>query len=107
MRCLLFLSVACLCYGQKHEFEVASIKPSASDPCCTNFNRKPGGGLEALNVSLRDMILFAYKLRAQQLIGVVGWMENEHYDVVAKPAQNDNPTGAKRSFEQDFDPLQL
>jgi uncharacterized protein (TIGR03435 family) len=107
MRPVIALLFACLCYGQQPEFEVASIKPSAPGARGSNFNRKPGGGLDALNVTLREMILFAYHIREQQLIGVTGWMENEHYDVIAKPSQNDNPTNAKRSFEADFNPLEL
>jgi uncharacterized protein (TIGR03435 family) len=107
MRPIITLVLACLCYGQQPEFEVASIKPSPPDARGSNFNRKPGGGLDALNVTLKEMITFAYSIREQQLIGTTGWMENEHYDVVAKPSKNDNPTGAKRSFEADFNPLQL
>jgi len=107
MRPLIALFLACLCYGQQPEFEVASIKPSAPDARGSNFNRKPGGGLDALNVTLKDMITFAYNIRDQQLIGATGWMENERYDVMARPTQNDNPTNAKRSFEADFNPLQL
>jgi uncharacterized protein (TIGR03435 family) len=107
MRPLIALFVACLCYGQQPEFEVASIKPSPPEARGSNFNRKPGGGLDALNVTLKEMILFSYNIREQQLIGATGWMENEHYDVMAKPSLNDNPTNAKRSFEADINPLQL
>ena len=48
------------------------------------------------------MILFAYEIRDQQLTGGPEWMGSDRYDVLAKPSQNDNPTGAKRSFDEDF-----
>lgn len=34
-------------------------------------------------------------------------MDKEHYDAVAKPKENDNPTGTKRSFEEDFRQIRL
>ena len=58
--------------------------------------------MHAINVTLREMILFAYDIRDQQLTGGTGWMGSDRYDVLAKPSQNDNPTGAKRSFDEDF-----
>jgi uncharacterized protein (TIGR03435 family) len=53
------------------------------------------------------MVLFAYDLREPQLVGAPGWIDSERYDVIAKPSQDDNPTGAKRSFEEDFRGLRL
>jgi uncharacterized protein (TIGR03435 family) len=94
--------LASLSQAQQPAFEVASIKPNNSNSQNSNFNRMTGGGLHAINVTLREMILFAYDIRDQQLIGSSGWIDNDRYDVLAKPTQNDNPTGAKRSFEEDF-----
>jgi uncharacterized protein (TIGR03435 family) len=66
-----------------------------------------GGGLHAIHVTLREMILFAYDIRGHQLIGASGWMDDERYDVLAKPAQNDNPTGARRSHEEEWRGIRL
>jgi len=63
--------------------------------------------LHAINVTLREMILFAYDIRDQQLSGGPGWMGSDRYDVLAKPSQNDNPTAAKRSFDDDFRGIRL
>ncbi|HEY1496709.1 MAG TPA: TIGR03435 family protein [Candidatus Solibacter sp.] len=86
---------------------MASVKPNTSTRPGSDFNRTPGGGLHAINVTLREMILFAYDIRDQQLIGGPGWMGSDRYDVLAKPSQNDNPAGAKRSFDEDFRAIRL
>jgi uncharacterized protein (TIGR03435 family) len=91
-----------VCSAQQPEFEAASIKVNNSGRQDSNFNRMAGGGVRAINVTLRGMILFAYDIREQQLVGAPSWLDTERYDVEAKPAENDNPTGVKRSFEEDF-----
>ena len=53
---------------------MASVKPNNSARPGSDFNRMPGGGLQAINVTLREMILFAYDIRDQQLTGGPGWM---------------------------------
>jgi uncharacterized protein (TIGR03435 family) len=96
------------CWAQEQpEFEVASVKPNRSGAIGSNFNRRPGGGIDAVNVSLKELILLAYDIREQQLVGGPAWLDREQYDVVAKPKENDNPTGAKRSFEEDFRQIRL
>jgi uncharacterized protein (TIGR03435 family) len=101
-RTIAALMFASVCWSQQPEFEVASVKPDNSARMGSDFNRTPGGGLNAINVTLREMILFAYDIRDHQLSGERGWMDSDRYDVVAKTAQNDNPTGSKRSFDEDF-----
>jgi len=102
MRSLAALLLATLCWSQQAEFEVASVKPNNSGGTSSNFNRTAGGGLHAINVTLRDLIIFAYDLRGHQLVGGPSWLDHDRYDVLAKPAQNDNPSGARRSFEEDW-----
>jgi uncharacterized protein (TIGR03435 family) len=102
MRTVAALLFASLCWSQQVEFEVASVKPNNSGAMGSNFNRMPGGGLNAINVTLREMILFAYDIRGNQLTGGPAWLDHDRYDVMAKPARNDNPTGAKRSFDEDW-----
>jgi uncharacterized protein (TIGR03435 family) len=107
MRVIVPLVFASVCLAQQPEFEVASIKHNTSSELGSNFNRMPGGGLNAINVTLREMILFAWDIRDHQLIGATGWMGSDRYDVFAKPTQNDNPSGAKRSFDEDFNGIRL
>ena len=107
MRTIVALVFASACFAQQPEFEVASVKPNTSGRPGSDFNRMPGGGLNAINVTLREMLSFAWNIRDHQLIGVSGWMDSDRYDIFAKPTKNDNPTGAKRSFEEDFDGIRL
>ena len=93
---------ASVCWAQQAEFEVASVKPNNSGAMGSNFNRMAGGGLNAINVTLREMILFAYDLRGHQLVGGPSWLDRDRYDVIARPSRNDNPGGARRSFEEDW-----
>lgn len=107
MRILSLLLFASTCWSQQLTFEVATIKPSRPDSLGSNFNRRPGGGIECLNVTLREMILFAYDIRPHQLTGGPQWLDKDRYDVLAKPDRNDNPTGAKRGFNEDFREIRL
>jgi uncharacterized protein (TIGR03435 family) len=107
MRTLAAIVLASACWGQQAQFEVASVKPNTSGRNGSDFNRTPGGGLHAINVTLREMILFAYELREQQLTGGPGWMGSDRYDVFAKTSEDDNPTGSKRSFDEDFRGIRL
>ena len=107
MRIIVALVFASTCFAQQPEFEVASVKPNTSGRPGSDFNRMPGGGLNAINVTLHEMIVFAWNLRDHQLVGTSGWMDSDRYDVFAKPTKNDNPTGAKRSFDEDFDGIRM
>ena len=70
--------------GQTPKFDVVSVKPSAG-----------GGGKGASNPSLfaihnqtvKGMILRAFGLQAYQLIGGPSWIDNDRFDVDAKPEQ--------------------
>jgi uncharacterized protein (TIGR03435 family) len=102
VRTLTALLFTTICWSQQPEFEAVSIKLSSPDARGSNFNRMAGGGIRCLNVTLHELVTFAYDIRDQQLIGSVAWMDADHYDILAKTSQNDNPTGAKRSFDEDF-----
>ncbi len=109
MRTLVTLLLATVCWSQQIEFEVASVKPAnPANPAGrgSTFNRQPGGGLHALNVTLREMITFAYDLRDHQLVGGPPWMDNDRYDVVAKNNHGDG-TDDKTPFEDAFRPIRL
>jgi uncharacterized protein (TIGR03435 family) len=66
-------------------FEVASVKPAA--PSLDGRIRVSMGGdpgrLNYTNVSLRDLIRVAYKLKDYQISGP-DWLSSERYDLVAK-----------------------
>lgn len=65
-------------------FDAASIKPSESLQGST-FEFLPGGGLNVRNGTLRGLIESAYDVREEfQIVGALGWMNSEQYDVNAK-----------------------
>jgi uncharacterized protein (TIGR03435 family) len=92
-RCRLFLTANCLFIGWTpcaqaqpgagRAFEVASIKPSALDARGTRSARPPGR-LEIGNMTLKDMIVYAYSVQPFQVSGGPGWVDSAHYDISAR-----------------------
>ena len=80
------LAAAGLSGQQTPTFEVASVKPSANQG-----GRKgtKGGGSPALfsrhNSTLKSLILRAYDLQDYQLSGGPSWIDNDRYDIDARP----------------------
>jgi len=94
-RALLILAGAVAAFGQS--FEAASIKPntSGSNSSSTHTTR---GGINAENVTLRQLIERAYVVTDDALFGPE-WLGDNHFDVVAKmPA--DAPAGQGRLMLQ-------
>lgn len=78
--------------GTKLEFEVASIKPSATgQPFNPGFN-VTATEMRARNISLAGLITFAYVLHRSQVSGLPGWAETEGYDIVAQLPPGSDPT---------------
>src|SRR5215831_9939904 len=67
---------------QKPEFEVASIKPN---PTGRNGNvaDQPGGRFVASQISLRQIIRFAYRGN-QEFVGGPDWVDRDRWDIEAK-----------------------
>src|SRR4029079_11821088 len=72
------------------KFEVASVKPSSSSGF-GNFDLRPNGGLNPVNVPVRSMLLVAYRFQDSQIIGVPDWMNTEEFDVQGRPPAEFNP----------------
>jgi uncharacterized protein (TIGR03435 family) len=92
MRFLLSLAVLAFCLQTKDvrpEFEVASVKPSVE--MAPGLDQLTPGRLHATNLTLRHLILVAFKLRDFQLIGGPGWIAADRFDVEAK---SDSPQSA-------------
>jgi len=66
------------------KFEVASLKPSAGGNL-GGIRPAPGGErYVANNASLRLMLMVAYRLKRDQIIGGPGWADTDTYDMNAK-----------------------
>jgi len=74
--------------AQAPSFEVASIKANNSGDDRAYSSIQPGGRFSAINVTLRDLILGAYRFRFRpsEIVGGPGWMTAEHFDIEAKAA---------------------
>jgi uncharacterized protein (TIGR03435 family) len=80
---LLFTTLA---FGQAHkEFEVASIRPASEQPAGTGGAglHIDGAQVRIVNLSLKDYISIAYRLRINQIIGP-DWLASQRFDVAAK-----------------------
>src|SRR5215469_11755076 len=66
-------------------FEVATIKPAAPDARGRYIQPGPGGGIKITNMTLKDMIEFAWRIQPFQVSGGPSWIDSVSYDVVAKP----------------------
>lgn len=76
-------------------FEVASIKPNkpnAGDPVRVSTRLQPGGGFEAVNVTLGSVIRLAYGLQDFQVVGAPEWVNSDRFDILAR-----GPVGAVES----------
>ena len=75
-------------------FEVASIKPNNSGDGRVMLQNQPGR-FTASTVTVRLLIRNAYQLQDSQITGGPGWLNSDHFDLVAKvPAQyRDIPPG--------------
>jgi uncharacterized protein (TIGR03435 family) len=65
-------------------FEVATIKPSKPDDQRKAFIVR-GREFQTINVSLYEMISFAYGVHAKQVIGAPDWAATAKFDIDAKP----------------------
>jgi bla regulator protein BlaR1 len=65
-------------------FEVASIKRNNSGDERVMLRNQPGGRFNATNVTLRMLIRQAYQLQDFQIVGGPSWLNDDHFDIVAK-----------------------
>lgn len=68
----------------KPAFEVSTIKPAAPSQGF-NFIVSPGGLVTIANGSLFDLIKLVYDLHPAQITGGPGWIQDEKFDISAKP----------------------
>jgi bla regulator protein blaR1 len=65
-------------------FDVASIKANSSGENYLGIRVVPGGGLRAVNATLRSLIREAYQVRDFELSGGPAWLDSARYDIEAK-----------------------
>jgi uncharacterized protein (TIGR03435 family) len=67
------------------KFEVASVKPSRPGENIGGIRPAPGGErYRATNLTLKQFIAVAYRLKSDQIVTGAKWMETDHFDMNAK-----------------------
>ena len=66
------------------KFEVASVRSNTSGDNKMSNQILPGGRYNAVNIPPRLLIMNAYGLQEQQLVGAPPWITSERFDIVAK-----------------------
>lgn len=65
-------------------FEVAAVRPNKSGQRAAQIEDAPGGRYTATNAALRTLILRAYQISDEQLIGAPDWTRTERFDIDAR-----------------------
>src|SRR5687768_10684528 len=73
-------------------FEVASVRQNVSGPGSTFIQRRPGGSFAAGNVTVRDLILYAFDVQRYRIVGMPDWAGTERFDIAAKTGREPAPT---------------
>jgi uncharacterized protein (TIGR03435 family) len=87
---------SCIAFGQSFtpvptplpEFDAVSIKPNKSGDLRMTMRPARGGRLNATNVPLKNLITWAYMIRAFQLSGEPSWVDSERFDVATTSEAN-------------------
>jgi len=75
-------------------YEVATIKPGAFDEQHSIYNLH-GRDLNGTGFTATELIKIAYNVRGRQVIGGPPWLNQTHYDIVAKPDTPGQPSEAQ------------
>src|SRR4029079_11651244 len=67
-------------------FEAASIKPNTSGDGRAFLVPQPGGRLNGVNITTRDLVRFAFDIPDFRLAGGPDWTARVRFDVLAKAA---------------------
>ena len=70
--------------------EVATVKPSSAETRGRLYTMR-GDRMTAINVSVMNLITFAYDLHEQQVSGGQNWMSADKFEIVIKPDTSGQP----------------
>jgi uncharacterized protein (TIGR03435 family) len=71
--------------GPAPKFDVASIKPAAPGGRGMFIRPMPGGRVNVTNMTVKQLIMIAYRMQPFQVSGGPAWIDSLHYDIEAKP----------------------
>src|ERR1041385_4073631 len=78
------LAIAFAQTEMKPQFEVASIKPADPNSRGTFIRNSPGGRLTITNMTLKEMMVMAWRVQPYQIQGGPPWIDPLHFDISAK-----------------------
>jgi uncharacterized protein (TIGR03435 family) len=83
-------------------FEVATVKPAAPSPDGhTHINYPPDDRFSATNITLLDLMQWAYGMPERQILDAPPWLASTRFDIAAKADAGDQIMGL--TSEQDHD----
>jgi uncharacterized protein (TIGR03435 family) len=71
------------------EFEVAALKLTDPDSRMFRSQVQPGGRVTIQGMSLKTLVLQAWNLKNDMLVGAPGWMDTDRYDILAKVSSSE------------------
>jgi len=77
-------------YAAGPQFEVVSVKPNISASDQVDFAAPVGGRFKATNVSVRMLIMRAYKVKNFEVSGGPSWIGSDRYDIAATSSDINN-----------------
>ena len=80
------LFFAAACGAQAPAFEVASVKPARPDATARSLTQNPGARLTTSNATVKMLIMLAYQVMPDQILGGPKWLESDGFDIDAKGA---------------------
>ena len=84
MAVVVFAAAALAQTGAPITFEVATIKPSDPNARGMFMRPSPGGRLTVSNMSVKDMVGFAWGVQPFQISGGPAWIASARFDITAK-----------------------
>lgn len=87
----LLLAGGAVAFAQTPAFEVASVTPNPSNSGSQSAQTAKGS-LTLTNMPARMLIVNAYNVRPDRLVGGPSWLDSERFDVNARAASPERPT---------------
>jgi uncharacterized protein (TIGR03435 family) len=90
MRLLLFLLLLAATAHAQHDFQVATIKPSAPDT--PKVMQIRGNRFATEGATVVDLLVYAYNVHPSQIVGGPDWLSTARFDLVADPETEKRPS---------------
>jgi bla regulator protein blaR1 len=96
----LSIAMAALTLAQTPQFEVASVKPTATKDGSLTFDFPPGGRFTARNLTVQMLLRIAYELQDYQISGGPAWITSAGFDIQASSGTGELPREQVRKMVQ-------